>query len=401
MDNNPDPEILPLLLGGTESSKSIPVTTKLTIKITPKTRSDSAKKGSEMHQRPPDSVPETLKRHTIPGAEAAPTKAVWTDTDTFGLLEFLIDNKARAGDGGSYPMMVYNEAAIECNKLHSQGAKKTGTLCKNKFSTFLHPIFKTCLTIDACSGLGGFDTKTGAHVTPESESVWEDLVKKNPTPFWDKMKEILGSPPPRDHHVFRASQTPREATPPPDAPQSLYWDIEDPNANLLDGSQDTIDSGLQSEDDIINDNEPQTPKTQLAVWASKKREATGPPPSTAKKPRLSGGALAIDRISSSMDHFTNAMTDVFALETTAQSQALTSGPAAASAGTPRSNRQALALAQIQEEELTAEECIDLVEMFERDSTLVESYLALTVPKLRETWIKRKLVAFYRDSLDSH
>ncbi|KAJ3831699.1 hypothetical protein F5878DRAFT_518641, partial [Lentinula raphanica] len=107
------------------------------------------------------------------------------------------DNKARAGDGGSYPMTVYNEAAIECNKILSHGAKKTGASCKNKFSTVrgtFNSIF--CLTIDACSGLGGFDTETGAHVTPESESVWADLVKKNPAvapfkhkgwPFWDKM----------------------------------------------------------------------------------------------------------------------------------------------------------------------------------------------------------------------
>ncbi|KAJ3818048.1 hypothetical protein F5880DRAFT_1492007 [Lentinula raphanica] len=113
-------------------------------------------------------------------AEAAPTKAVWTNADTLGLLQFLVDNKARAGDGGSYPMTVYNEAAIECNKILSHGAKKTGASCKNKFSTGLRPTFKVCLTIDACSGLGGFDTETGAHVTPESESVWADLVKKNP-----------------------------------------------------------------------------------------------------------------------------------------------------------------------------------------------------------------------------
>ncbi|KAJ3727453.1 hypothetical protein C8R42DRAFT_553144, partial [Lentinula raphanica] len=135
----------------------------------------------------------------------APTKAVWTNTDTLGLLQFLVDNKAWAGNGGSYPMTVYNEAAIECNKILSHGAKKTGASCKNKFSSSLRPTFKVCLAIDACSGLGGFDTETGAHVTPESESVWADLVKKNPAVapfkhkgwlFWDKMKEILGSPPP-------------------------------------------------------------------------------------------------------------------------------------------------------------------------------------------------------------
>ncbi|KAF9059839.1 hypothetical protein BDP27DRAFT_1452995 [Rhodocollybia butyracea] len=85
------------------------------------------------------------------------------------------------GDGGSYPMAIYNEAAVECNKIRSQGANKPGAMCKKKWSTGLRPIWKICCEIDTRSGLGGFDTKKGAHITAESEHVWADFVKSNPS----------------------------------------------------------------------------------------------------------------------------------------------------------------------------------------------------------------------------
>lgn len=59
--------------------------------------------------------------------------------------------------------------------------------------------------------------------------MWEDLLKSNPSvlpykytgwKYWDKMKEILGSPPPTGHRVFRANQM---AVPRADSP---IWDIE-------------------------------------------------------------------------------------------------------------------------------------------------------------------------------
>ncbi|KAE9385136.1 hypothetical protein BT96DRAFT_752573, partial [Gymnopus androsaceus JB14] len=113
----------------------------------------------------------------------------WTDADLDCLLEFLLQNKSRVGDGGSFTNTVFNEAAIECNKIRTQGAMKTGKMVKNKWSSICH-------AIDDCSGLGGFDTNTGVHVTPESEPMWEDLLRSNPTvlpynytgwKYWDKM----------------------------------------------------------------------------------------------------------------------------------------------------------------------------------------------------------------------
>ncbi|KAJ3779758.1 hypothetical protein GGU10DRAFT_381834 [Lentinula aff. detonsa] len=110
--------------------------------------------------------------------------AVWTDADLTCLLEFLLLNKAWAG---------------------------------------------------------GFDTKTSAHVTPKSKPMWEDLLRSNPAVlpykytgwvYWDKMKEILGSPPPAGHHVFCANQKIVAHA------VSPIWDIED-SSELQTGSQDT------------------------------------------------------------------------------------------------------------------------------------------------------------------
>ncbi|KAE9395227.1 hypothetical protein BT96DRAFT_746447, partial [Gymnopus androsaceus JB14] len=110
------------------------------------------------------------------------------------------DNKSKAGDGGNFPMAVYNAAAAECNKILTQGALKTGLSCKNKFSKYLRPTFNICYIIHKYSGIGGFDTLTGAHITPETELLWEDIVKSNPKcepykykgwSFWDKMLEIM------------------------------------------------------------------------------------------------------------------------------------------------------------------------------------------------------------------
>ncbi|KAE9383934.1 hypothetical protein BT96DRAFT_843085, partial [Gymnopus androsaceus JB14] len=105
------------------------------------------------------------------------------------------ENKSRAGDGGSFTNTVFNEAAIECNKIRTQGAVKTGKMVKNKWSSSLHPTWKICRAINDCSGLGGFDTNTGAHVTPESEPMWEDLLRSNPTvlPSCRKCKEICSN----------------------------------------------------------------------------------------------------------------------------------------------------------------------------------------------------------------
>lgn len=84
----------------------------------------------------------------------------------------------------------------------------------------------------------------GAHVTPETELIWEDLVQKHPKclpfknkgwQFWPKMKEIMGSPPPQGLRVFHTGQN--SSAEQHERSQSLPWDIEQDGVPLPDDSQ--------------------------------------------------------------------------------------------------------------------------------------------------------------------
>lgn len=98
-----------------------------------------------------------------------------------------------------------------------------------------------------------------------------------------------------------------------------------------------------------------------------------------------------------MDRFTDAMLNVLApppvapiAPATAPTESLRSQSTVNVFGTPRHRRQ-LALSQIENEPmLSVEDQLDLIEMFERDATLVDSYLGFTKVELRESWIMRKL-----------
>ena len=152
---------------------------------------------------------------------------------------------------------------------------------------------------------------------------------------------------------------------------------------------------------MLTDTVKTTPKPSTTTQAGK-HQAAGPPPSSVKKPRLSGSAQAIGGMCKSMDHFTGAMLEIFAAPAEAPVPALpqstTTSSSSVSIGTPRHRRQ-IALAKVeQESDLTDDDQVDLIEMFEKDSTLVDSYLGFTKDALRERWINHKLAAFRASSL---
>lgn len=108
---------------------------------------------------------------------------------------------------------------------------------------YLRPTFNICYIIHKYSGIGGFDTLTGAHITPETELLWEDIVKSNPKcgpfkyegwPFWDKMLEIMGSPIPKGVRVYRAGAIDTSRVAERERAPSPLWDIEDESKALPD-----------------------------------------------------------------------------------------------------------------------------------------------------------------------
>ena len=103
-----------------------------------------------------------------------------------------------------------------------------------------------------------------------------------------------------------------------------------------------------------------------------------------------------------MDRFTDAMLNVLVpppvapiAPATTQTEAPLSQSTVNTFGTPRHRRQ-LALSRIENQPtLSVENQLDLIEMFEHDETLVDSYLGFMKDELRESWIMRKLAALQR------
>ena len=57
----------------------------------------------------------------------------WSDDDEFVLINFLLDHKAEAGDGGSFKANIWNAAAVEMLKHTMKGGPKIAGKCKVKY----------------------------------------------------------------------------------------------------------------------------------------------------------------------------------------------------------------------------------------------------------------------------
>jgi hypothetical protein len=81
-------------------------------------------------------------------------KASWTDTDEDELIQFLINNKSTAGDGGNFKNVMWNAAAAHMRKFTTKGGAKTVNACKSKwgrvndiFTLSLHEFSDRFLTV--------------------------------------------------------------------------------------------------------------------------------------------------------------------------------------------------------------------------------------------------------------
>ncbi|KAG2355718.1 hypothetical protein BDR07DRAFT_1227250, partial [Suillus spraguei] len=96
-----------------------------------------------------------------------------------------------AGDGLNFSKSTFNQAAVYVNSNSTEEQKKTRSdktpnSCKNKWSN-LKTTYTNVVCIKNGSGLTWSD-KDGAGILPESQHVWEDLVKAHPaiSPFHNK-----------------------------------------------------------------------------------------------------------------------------------------------------------------------------------------------------------------------
>jgi hypothetical protein len=61
--------------------------------------------------------------------------AVWTPREETALVDFLVENKAEAGDGGNFKNVTFQRAVLSLAPLHERGAPKTVKSCQNKYAT--------------------------------------------------------------------------------------------------------------------------------------------------------------------------------------------------------------------------------------------------------------------------
>jgi len=61
--------------------------------------------------------------------------AIWTAAEETSLLDFLVDNKAEAGDGGNFNKTTFQRAVTSIAPLLERGAAKTVKSCQNKWAS--------------------------------------------------------------------------------------------------------------------------------------------------------------------------------------------------------------------------------------------------------------------------
>jgi hypothetical protein len=60
--------------------------------------------------------------------------AVWTPAEEIVLLDFLVDNKAEAGNGGNFRKTTFQRASESISHLCQRGAVKNVKSCQNKWA---------------------------------------------------------------------------------------------------------------------------------------------------------------------------------------------------------------------------------------------------------------------------
>ncbi|KAJ7047967.1 hypothetical protein C8F04DRAFT_914258, partial [Mycena alexandri] len=103
--------------------------------------------------------------------------AHWTEADEKALIEHLIDNLDKAGDGKNFKKPVFTSAAAALNLIRTEGGPKTFRACQNKYSL----LRKFQGFVDVIMGISGWhwDPKKGVNVTEAMEGSWDAWVAKN------------------------------------------------------------------------------------------------------------------------------------------------------------------------------------------------------------------------------
>ncbi|KAF5332049.1 hypothetical protein D9758_016565 [Tetrapyrgos nigripes] len=333
----------------------------------------------------------------------------WTDADKMTMAEYLLSVKHEAGDNSNFKTAVWREAATTVNAARPDAFPKTPIGCKNKWFNFFWRYHQAALDIINASGLH-FDPKTGVDVTPELESVWEDLCRRNKHcgyfrdrgwPYYDIMMQIMPSSN-RNSHSFYPGAT--RASP--------DWDFSQIDA-LLGEPQQTQSMPVQATATVIH---PPAAAGQMATTNFRtpaKRPTTAAPSSEPLSKRVkvpSFQQVAIENmgtIGKSVENFTNVLAHYFERP---DNNPQDSGPSASSLRTTASAMSAtltvlesptkVALHLVQDDgSLSLEEKLDMIDYFTKNPSSIRTFLTLE-GEVRKGWVQRKLGEIMRMHFDT-
>jgi hypothetical protein len=84
-------------------------------------------------------------------AASIESKAKWNEKETDALLDYLFAHKSEMTDGGTFRKTTFNAAALHIAEFFTDGAVKTGSMCKTKWqsvcSIYLYIHFSLILSI--------------------------------------------------------------------------------------------------------------------------------------------------------------------------------------------------------------------------------------------------------------
>jgi hypothetical protein len=95
----------------------------------------------QAHESPPQSntlgtpPSETLvTAGSVGDTDEGKSHCQWTDVDEEELVQFLVDQKATAGDGANFKKVTWTAAAAHMRNITTKGAVKTLDACKSKWN---------------------------------------------------------------------------------------------------------------------------------------------------------------------------------------------------------------------------------------------------------------------------
>ncbi|KAJ3007619.1 hypothetical protein NUW54_g3478 [Trametes sanguinea] len=318
--------------------------------------------------------------------------AKWTLEDEKMFVNYLTDHLAEQGDG-NYKMSTFNAAAAVLEGMRTAGGPKTGTACKNKWSR-IKETYYICYKLKHGDGTSGFtwSEERGADIGIEDEAIWEAYVKRNPKadqfkhkgwPLFEAVDSIIPVKV-KAKFIFAPSQAPVPNPLADEDSPTHSTDVVDPS---------TVEPDTSNQHESTETASPYTPpplpsppppslgrKRSALDMTSSTSISTGmlTPPITQRSPRETAISRSIDRMSEVLANIVGGPTTEALPDTSLDS-------------TPKRRRIAVELATHQEEdELSEDDMVELVEVMRRDITAADTYISLskTKSKLRRAWVRR-------------